>query len=173
VGEIIESSRRHYVGDDADKDLIPAAGKSFGDSYHANDKGKQYYWDGTAWKTGLGYEYVPRYTDLVGDWNQGSGLTENGAWQADGLNCAAKGVTLGAKAIHFILQMSDDAAGTSVQVRQSAASPGSVGQVAMQVAGVGTGYYHYIVHCDENRLLDYAISAGITAYVIIIAGWYI
>lgn len=127
----------------------------------------------TKGKAELGFgRYVPRYVDLSGDWTEASGLTMDAAWHVNGLDCAAKGVSAGAKAIHFVNWMTDDAANTYIMFRQNAVTPGSVFQLTMQVANISAGYRHGIIHCDSDRLIDYAISAGIASFTITIAGWF-
>ena len=170
MGEIIESKRRHYVGDDADKDSIPAAAKAFGDSYHANDKGKQYYWNGTAWKTGLGYEYVPRRV-AAADFAVGA-FTTDGTWKIDGLDLSGI-VPAGAIAVLLSINLADDAAGNFFIVRANATDTGNdLGQTT-QVANIGIRT-PAVVAIDSNRLLDYIGSnVAFTTIDIWVTGWYI
>ena len=170
MGEIIESKRRHYVGDDADKNTIPAGAKAFGDSYHANDKGKQYYWNGTAWKTGLGYEYVPRAA-TTHDIDEGD-LTEDGTWKIDGLDLSAI-VPDGAKAVVLGVRMADDAANSILQIRQNVTAAGVVKNLTTQVANIEVEG-HATLGIDSNRLMDYSASNLAFTYIrITVLGWYI
>lgn len=171
MGEITESKRRHYVGDDADKDSIPAGGKAFGDSYHANDKGKQYYWNGTAWKTGLGYEYVAR--DAVSAWDKGIGdVTADGAFHVDGFDFTGI-VPAGAVAVHYYMLVNDDAVGNSFIIRRDAGT-GGVQRIAVTVNVANQAdAVHGIVGINADRLMDYLVSAGVDEIRLAILGWFI
>lgn len=170
MGEIIESTRRHYVGDDADKALIPAGGKSEGDSYHANDKGKQYYWNGTAWKTGLGYEFVPRAIAgadfAVGD------LTLDGTWKVNGLDLSAI-VPAGAVAVLLFGFIKDNAADQVFAIRGNATDK-ALNQLNMRSQVANIEYYmDFTVMIDADRLVDYNGVAGIDNINLYVKGWYI
>ena len=171
MGEVTESRRRHYVGDDADKASIPAGGKSFGDSYHANDKGKQYYWDGTAWKTGLGYEYVPRAVAAV-DFGLGDfGVRD--AWQADALDFTGI-VPAGAVAVHAMVSVRGSAASLTFGFRANATTKTlNKIEVNTQVANVFTSYVDSVVFIDTDRLADYFNKTGIDTINMIVLGWFI
>lgn len=171
MGEIIESTRRHYVGDDADKNSIPAVGKSFGDSFHANDKGKQYYWNGTAWKTGLGYEYVPR--DVVAiDFTQVD-FTINSNWHT-GWTGIQGIVPEGAVAVHLELALADGVAGKKGELRGNATTKAlNTLNNRTQVAGLTTPYMQGILNMDSNRLVDYFFDTGMDTIVLKVLGWFI
>jgi len=170
VGEIIESRRRHYIGGDADKDSIPAAGKSFGDSYHANDKGKQYYWNGSAWKTGLGYEFVERLTNAP-DRQVGDFITD-GTFKVDGFSLAGI-IPLGTIAVRLKFDVTDDAAGSSFLVRRDAVNIYNSAAVVTQVANIPRNAIRDI-SIDSDRLLDYLGSnLAFTLIDITVLGWYI
>ena len=170
MGEIIESTRRHYVGDDADKASIPAGGKAFGDSYHANDKGKQYYWNGAAWKTGLGYELVPRLVNVT-DFQIGA-FTVDGAWHVNGLDLSAI-VPAGAVAVVLDLFVRGTGSDLLAQLRHSAGSSQNRAYIKTQVANVYPPYAPATIAIDTDRLLDYYVEANITVFSIAVVGWYI
>lgn len=170
MGEIVESRRRHYVGVDADKASIPAGGKSPGDSYHANDKGKQYYWDGANWKTGLGYEFVPRPLSAW-DWTEAT-LTLDGTWKVDGLDTTAI-VPAGAVAIVFLASIIDNAIGTRFRIRQSVGDSSEVLFLETLVANQPGPNVFSIVPCDADRLLDYHGVAGTDSLDLAIIGYFI
>lgn len=170
MGDITEKRMRHYTGADADKDSIPAGGKSPGDSYHGNDSKKQYYWNGTAWKTGLGYEYIP-ISIAVWDWSHAT-LTLDGAWHVDGLDFGAKGVPVGAVAAHVNIKVKDDAAGQQFAIRPVAGSEVNGVNLYTQVANIES-VFHGIMRLDADLLADYYGVAGLDAVYIAILGYFI
>jgi len=169
VGEIIESTRRHYIGADADKDLIPAGGKAFGDSYHANDKGKQYYWNGANWKTGLGYEYVPRDAPAA-DFAIGDFPIKD-AYQADGLDLTGI-VPAGAVAVHIVVKIRGTAAGLTFGIRANATTKVfNRIEVLTQVANVFTSNVDCLINIDADRLVDYYHATNMNIIEVVILGW--
>jgi len=170
VGDIIEKRMRHYVGLDADKASIPAGGKSKGDSYHANDKGKQYYWNGANWKTGLGYEYVP-LLKAAWDWDI-TDLTDDGAWKVNALDASAKGVVVGATGIVTVGFIRGNAASLNAALRHSAGAHISGCDLYTQVANVYM-YYQCVMPIDSDLLFDYLAVAAIDAFNIAITGYFI
>lgn len=170
MGDITESKRRHYVGTDADKDTIPAGGKSKGDSYHANDKGKQYYWNGANWKTGLGYEFVPRAPNA---WDKQIGdFTTDGTWKVNGLDISGI-VPAGAVAVMLRLQISDDAAGSAFWILSAAGTAMAEFLANTQAAGMVTEV-HGVISISADRLLDYKGSnLAFTTINLAVLGWFI
>ena len=170
MAEITEKRMRHYTGLDADKASIPAGGKEKGDSYHATDKGKQYYWDGSAWKTGLGYEYVER---RIGAWDRTEvDFTWDGAWHVNGLDLSGI-VPAEAKAVVLAVMALDDAASTAFNVRPNATDIMNLIDHRTQVANVWTPLIHYTLPIDADRLMDYFGAAGMGSLFFAVVGWYI
>ena len=168
MGEVKEYRKKHWVGLDADKaNLISPED---GDSYFANDKSKLYYWTGAAWKTGLGYEFVPRsaidYDFLIGD------LVVDGTWKVDGLDLSGI-VPVGAVAVMLHCLVSDDAANTEFSLRANAVTKVSnTITLRTQVANISL-YGDFVILCDSDRLLDYYASVGMVSIGVTVVGWFI
>lgn len=172
MGEITESTRRHYLGADADKDTIPAAGKERGDSYHANDKGKQYYWDGTNWKTGLGYEYVPRA--IAAFEKTQADFTLDGGYHDLDISAAPFNVPVGAMAVHIIVAIKDDAVPTDFVVRGNDTTRAvNYVSVITQVANIFAPYMHAVIFIDGVLNLRYKGIVGTDAIRFALLGWWI
>lgn len=169
MGLITEKRMRHYVGADADKASIPAAGKSEGDSYHANDKGKQYYWDGANWKTGLGYEYVPRLTNA---WDKGTGdFTTDGTAKVNGLDLSAI-VPAGAVGVVLHAEIKDDATDSYLYIYHSAAATISGIRLRTQVANLDIAQTA-VLPIDTDRKLDYqGANLAFANIAVSVVGWF-
>lgn len=168
MGEVKAYRKKHWTGLDADLASVP--NPQIGDSYLATDKNKLYYWEGGAWKTGLGYEYVPRSV-TAWDVTQVT-LTLDGAWKINGLALQVI-VPAGAVAIHGMITMKDDAADKTFYIRQNAVNILNSMQAPTQVANVWIPNMHFIIQCDADRLLDYKGDAGIDFVNIAVEGWFI
>lgn len=170
MGEITEKRMRHYVGADADKDLIPADAKDPGDSFHANDTKKQYYWNGTDWKTGVGYEFVPRAVTAL-DFNTGN-FTRDGAYHVDGLDLTGI-VPVGTIAVHIELVIRATAANVFGGFRANATTK-TYNRILpyTQVANI-TFSQEAFLYIDSNRLVDYIFDAQIDNIGVTIKGWMI
>lgn len=170
MGEITEGTRRHYLGADADKDSIPAVVKDRGDSFHANDSKKQYYWNGTAWKTGLGYEYVPRAVEAR-DFETGA-FTADGTWKVDGLDLSGI-VPAGAVAVQLSIVVKDDAANSEFTVRKNATHDINDLFALTHVANIAE-FPSGVIMIDSDRLLDYRASNLVWTYIYVtVMGWFI
>lgn len=165
--DVVQVLRRHFSGLDVDKANTPG---DFGDTYDSTDKLKHYYWNGASWKTGLGYEFVPKAV-TVADFDQ-TDFTLDGAWHADGIDCSGI-VPDGAVAICFIVDIVDDASATLAAVRGNATTKiNNLSGVTSHVANVPNSAQG-IVYCDSDRKIDTYASAGITIIGLTIIGWYI
>ncbi len=170
MGDITEKRMRHYIGADADKNTIPAAAKAFGDSYHANDKGKQYYWNGTAWKTGLGYEFVERLVNAHD--KDEADFTTDGTYKVNGLDLSGI-VPEGAVVVKLQVSILDDAADSQLVLRRDAAQGRNVIDLRTQVANIATTLTQD-VSIDSDRLLDYMGSNLVFAAIrVTVIGWFI
>lgn len=82
-----------------------------------------------------------------------------GSWQVDGLNVSSL-VSSGAVAVHFAVEVKSTGANEFFGFRRSAADPGTVGLVQTKIANQASGWVHWWLACDSNRLFDYYSSLG-------------
>lgn len=169
MADITIVKRQHYSGLDADKASVTGA---VGETYGATDSGKLYYWNVSlsAWKTGLGYEFVDRLANApdkqVGD------FTTNGAWQVNALDLSGI-VPAGAVAVKIAIKITDDAADSYFQIRHSAGQSESFIQGKVPVAHQGHRQVED-VSIESDRLLDYKGSnLAFQAIDVTVLGWYI
>jgi len=143
-------ARKHYSGADADKADVTGV---IGDTYAGNDSGKFYYWNDalSAWKTGLGYEYVERRAPAsdkqVGD------FTTDGTWKVNGLNLSGP-LPVGTKAAIIRLLAKDDAAGSEFEIRPNGVDVNNMHGLFTQVANISVEK-DFIIPVDPDRLFDY------------------
>lgn len=168
MGVVTAYRKRHWTGLDADLASVP--NPQIGDSYLATDKNKLYYWEGGAWKTGLGYEYVPRAV-TTHDFDKTAFITD-GTSKVNGLDLTGI-VPVGAKAVHLLLEIADDAAGNYFSISQNAVNIGNKITVYTQVANI-YNLQHSFVAIDTDRLMDYVGSNVVfTAIFVYVLGWVI
>lgn len=147
MADIIEVKRRFFHGLDADK---PATGAN-GDRYYATDKNKLYYWTGAGWKTGLGYEYVPREV-AVPDYAVGD-LVTDGTWKVDGLDFSGF-LPVGTKGVVVDIYVVDNLAAQMFTIRQNDVAVRSRSLIRTQVANISVNA-PAIIPIDADRLMDY------------------
>lgn len=167
MGEVTRYRKRHFVGLNADLASVTA---EIGDTYLASDKDKLYYKTTAGWKTGLGYEYVPR--NVVGwDFTEAN-FTIDGGWHVDELNLSAI-VPAGAVAVHLRLYLMDNAASTYISLRSNATTKSNNSITAFStVANVGVDV-DTILNIDADRLVDFFSSAAFDSIDIAVMGWFI
>lgn len=166
MADITIVRRNHYSGLDADK---PATA-NISDTFFSTDKGKFYYWDGSAWKTGLGFEFVPRSVNVV-DFTLLDFVTD-GTWKINGLDLSS---IIPAGAVSTLLSVApmDDTANAQFFVRQSATQQKSgvfPRTPAVNIADNRQG----VVNLDSDRLVDYfGTNLTFTSIDITVLGWWI
>lgn len=169
MGEVKEYRKKHWVLD-LDADLASVPNPGLGDTVLTKDKKKLYYWQGGAWKTGLGYEFVPRSVAAL-DFNEGA-FTTDGNWKVDGLDLSGI-VPAGAVAVALNVYVSDDAANSTFQFQQDATNKYNSIIVVTQVAGIPIQHSEVIV-INSDRLLDYKGSNLAFASInVTVVGWFI
>ncbi|GAI20204.1 unnamed protein product [marine sediment metagenome] len=169
MGEVKAYRRIHYSGLDADKAGVTGVA---GATYAANDSGKLYYWNDAlaAWKTGLGYEYVPRAV-AAADITQAT-LTMDAFWQVDGIDLSGI-VPAGAVAAHLRFRIVDDAAAQDAVFRcNDTTKAENRVELYTQVANIPVES-DGILFLDSDRLLDYTIAMGMATVEIFVLGWFI
>lgn len=167
MASVTTCKRNHWTGLDADKSGVSP---TIGDTYAATDTLKLYYGNGSAWKTGLGYEFVPRN---VTAWDKQVGdFTADGVWKVDGLDLSAI-VPVGAVAVRLRLSVDDDAANSLMHIRQNATNVRNGLAVKTHVANIGNEGQGD-VNIDADRLLDYNASNLVFVSIdLAVLGWLI
>ena len=168
MGAIKEVAKKHWVlALDEDLAGIPTPAK--GDTVFTEDKNKFYYYTGAAWKTGLGYEFVPRN---VTGWDKQIGtFTADGTWKVNGLDLSGI-VPADAKAVALTITLADDAAGSIFFIRRAAADQESLSG-RTQVANIAIDYQG-IIAIDSDRLLDYKLTNLVYTIInVAVVGWWI
>lgn len=170
MADVLEVKRKHYSGLDADKAGITGV---LGDTYAANDSGKAYYWNDalSAWKTGLGYEFVPRRAADID--KTLVDFTTDGNYKINGLDLSGI-VPAGAVAVALKVALSDDAANSFFHIRTNATdSDENTLSSRTQVATI-TIYNNGVIPIDSDRLLDYQGSNLVfIAINVTVIGWWI
>jgi hypothetical protein len=117
-----------------------------------------------------GKGYVDRGDPAAYDFTL-AGLTTDGTYRE--LDCGAI-VPAGAKAIHFLIVIQDNAAGMQFVLRDNANSnPYNTSSIFTQVAGVYMNA-DFIVACDTDRKLKYfASNTTWTVINILVRGWWL
>lgn len=165
MGDVFGVFKRTYYGLDADK--ANQVGLT-GERYQATDTGIVYKWDGTRWRGG--YEYIPRLVTTY-DFDKTS-FTTDGTWKVNGLDLSAI-VPAGAKAVHLLLEIADDAADSFFSLRRDAVNVGNKITVTTQVANI-YNMQHAFLNVDTDRKFDYAGSnLTFSAIFVYVLGWYI
>ena len=163
-------ARKHYSGVDADKAGVAGV---LGDTYAANDSGKFYYWNDSlsAWKTGLGYEYVPREVPAI-DLTI-AGFPNKDAWQVNGLDLTGI-VPAGAVAVHLAAKIRGTATNLAFGLRANATTKAFNSlELTTQVANLYTHWIDFVVYIDVDRLVDYLHQTNLNWIGVNILGWYI
>lgn len=170
MGTVKAYRKTHWVVA-LDTDLASIPNPQLGDTALTEDKKKLYYWEGGAWKTGLGYEYVPRAV-VAADFGLGD-FTLDGAWHVDDLDLSAI-VPADAVAVHLNIVARGNAASLTLNLRANATTKVSnTLYVTTQVANVTTFEAHGIVYVDSDRLLDTYASVGLNIAGVTVLGWFI
>lgn len=166
MADITICQRNDYSGLDADK----PASANLADTYNASDTGKKYYWNGSAWVTGLGTEYVARVTNGVD--KQVGDFTTDASWKNDGLDLSGI-IPSGAVAVHLLITIEDELVGSKFRIRKDVASSSNRYYGVTYLADKGIDS-HVIIALDSNRLLDYfGDNVGFVTIDVTVLGWFI
>lgn len=169
MGEIKAYRKTHWVAA-LDADLANIPNPAVGDTVLTEDKKKLYYWQGGAWKTGLGHEFVSRSV-MTGDIRINT-LTRDNAWHYNGIDLSGI-IPAGAVAalIYFSLKASaankNFVLGGDIQVYAYDAL-----NQKTQLANVDI-YREGKTFIDTDRLIDYICEAADADGWITVKGWYI
>lgn len=149
-----------------DADLASIPNPQLGDTALTEDKKKLYYWEGGAWKTGLGYETVPT-EKAAEDWTEAN-FTLDGTLKANGLDLTGK-VPVGTKIVGFVMQITHASAGEQFMLSANETTKlyNRFG-LTTHAANIPSGWIYGRVYIDADRLLDYLGDAGLDISLIVV-----
>lgn len=168
---VVKAYRKTHWVVALDTDLASIPNPQLGDTALTEDKKKLYYWEGGAWKTGLGYEFVPRFVTAI-DFTEAS-FTRDDNWYVDGLDLSGI-IPAGAVAACLRVSIFANAAGKLFELRTNATTKEkNLVRINTQVASQWLHLAPCNISLDSDRLLDYHSSVNMTNIWVTVLGWYI
>ncbi|MBA7650771.1 hypothetical protein ES703_58582 [subsurface metagenome] len=168
MGTIKAYRKTHWVIA-LDADLASIPNPQLGDTVLTEDKKKLYYWQGGAWKTGLGYEFVPR-NPAAPDFTKVD-FTLAAGWQVDALDLSGI-VPAGAVSVRLRIYY-NHAAVSYFSIRKNAVDLEVFLQTQVNLANT-PDQITQDMNIDSDRLVDYVGQhTPVTTLDVSVCGWFI